>query len=144
MSDPQDFPFATETSAQRMAKIQADRQRKNRRTALFGLGCWTFTVLLAVLWVVSYVIWLPQTNRTVTATVTKTWVWCRSAHEDCKNLIGTDKGVFQDSDSLLYWKFNSSDYFNNMQVGKTYTFHVVGWRIPISSEWPNIVSCDDC
>jgi hypothetical protein len=81
-------------------------------------------------------------SYTVTAKVTKTWV--QYTKEGSVNLIGTDKGVFEDRDSIGYLKFNSSDYYSNMQDGKTYTFEVTGWRIPFLSAYPNIVSCDDC
>jgi hypothetical protein len=92
--------------------------------------------------VVSYGAALHGTERTVTATITKTWV--QQTKDGSQYMIGTNKGVFEDDDSLFYLKFSSSDYYNNMQVGKTYTFDVTGWRIPILSAWPNIVSCEDC
>lgn len=100
------------------------------------------SVALVVALCASYVIALRHSERTVTATVTKTWV--SSGGNSHTNFIGTNKGVFEDSDSLLYGKFNSSDFFNNMQVGKTYTFQVIGWRIPFASDYPNIVSCQNC
>lgn len=112
--------------------------------ATLPCGCWAIIAVLLFVWAIVYAIWIPQTHRTVTATVLKTWVSCTGGHEDCKNLIGTNKGVFEDHDSALYWKWNSSDYFSNMQEGHTYTFSVVGWRIPWSSTYPNIVSCENC
>lgn len=104
------------------------------------LGCALAVIAVIVLWAISYAIWLPQTDRTVTAKVLKTWVSTTS--EGHTNLIGTDHGVFEDQDSLLYWKWSSSDYFSNVQAGDTCTFHVVGWRIPISSAYPNIVGME--
>jgi len=89
-----------------------------------------------------YDVVLHSTQRTVTATVTKTWI--QYSDNRTINLIGTNEGVFEDADSPFYDKFNSSDYFNELTVGKTYTFDVTGWRIPILSAWPNIVSCQDC
>lgn len=105
---------------------------------LVGLGI----VSLGVVAVGGYGIAVHSTQRTVTATVTKTWT--QYSKDGTIYLIGTNKGVFEDDDSLMYFKFNSSDYFNNMKVGQTYTFDVTGWRIPFASVWPNIVSCEDC
>jgi hypothetical protein len=48
--------------------------------------------------------------------------------------------VLQNSDSLLNGKFNSSDIYGKIEVGSTYTFDVVGWRIPILSSYENIIT----
>jgi len=105
-------------------------------------GCAVLILGAILVWAIVYSIWVPQTNRTVTATVTKTWTQC--THDECTHLIGTTAGVFEDSDSALYWKWNSSDYFNQMDVGMTCTFHVVGWRNTFASVYPNIVQLDSC
>lgn len=60
--------------------------------------------------------------------------------DTCKFLIMTDKGVFENTDSLINFKFNSSDVFNELQVGGTYNLTVNGWRVPFMSWYPNIVS----
>lgn len=134
--------FGYSSAARRRAQMDRQRKAAARREAdlkaVLGIG----VLILIFLWSIAYMIWLPQTHRTVTATVYKTWVSCRSGNEDCKNLIGTDAGVFEDSDSLLYWKWNSSDYFSNMLPGHSYTFEVVGWRMPWASEYPNIIKMD--
>jgi hypothetical protein len=101
-----------------------------------------FVCVLVAGWVTAYCIWVPQTHRTVIAKVTKEWVQCTK--DECTKLIGTDHGVFEDQDSFLYWKWNSSDYYNGMTVGHEYEFSVVGWRIPLLSTYPNIVSCENC
>lgn len=97
---------------------------------------------LAVVGMGGFTAYVHSTQRTVTAKVTKTWV--QNTKDGSINLIGTDKGVFEDQDSVTYLKFNSSDFYNEMTPGKTYTFDVTGWRIPLLSVWPNIVSCEDC
>ena len=56
-----------------------------------------------------------------------------------KFLIFTKGEVFENSDSFLYFKFNSSDYQNDLEVGKTYKTKVVGWRVPFFSMYRNIV-----
>lgn len=54
-------------------------------------------------------------------------------------LIYTDHGVFRNDDAGWFLKYNSSDFYGNLDVGKHYRLKVYGWRIPIFSMYPNIV-----
>jgi hypothetical protein len=54
-------------------------------------------------------------------------------------LIYTDHGVFRNDDAFWFMKFNSSDFYGNLDVGKFYQLKVYGWRIPILTMYPNIV-----
>lgn len=47
--------------------------------------------------------------------------------------------VFTDEDELWYWKWNSSDVYAKIKVGKTYEFEVCGVRIPFLSSYQNII-----
>ena len=47
--------------------------------------------------------------------------------------------VYAVEDSFVQFRFNSSDEYAKIKVGETYTFKVVGSRIPFLSEYPNIV-----
>lgn len=55
-------------------------------------------------------------------------------------LIFTEGETFANHDSVARWKFRSSDLYGQIKRGKTYTFHVYGWRIPIFSLYRNIVT----
>jgi hypothetical protein len=55
-----------------------------------------------------------------------------------KYLIFTSNEVFENTDSLLLFKFNSSDVYGSIQRGQTCTFEVVGWRVPFLSWYRNI------
>ena len=46
--------------------------------------------------------------------------------------------VFEITDSVLKWRFDSSDDYNRIEVGKTYRFTTGGYRIPLFSMYPNI------
>lgn len=59
-----------------------------------------------------------------------------------KYLVFTDKGVFENTDSLLNWKFNSSDVYGELKEGQTYEAQVYGWRVPFLSLYPNIVAIE--
>ena len=58
-------------------------------------------------------------------------------------LIYTDHGVFRNDDAGWFVKFNSSDVYGNLDVGKRYRMKVYGWRIPIFSMYPNIVRVEE-
>jgi hypothetical protein len=80
--------------------------------------------------------------RDVTAEVTNAQRVCSGAGSSiqCQYLVYTTGGTFQDSDSWLSGKFNSSDLFGRLETGHVYTLRVRGWRIPILSEYPNILN----
>jgi hypothetical protein len=58
-------------------------------------------------------------------------------------LIFTDHGVFRNDDAGWFVKYNSSDVYGNLDVGKRYRFKVYGWRIPIFSMYPNLVKAEE-
>lgn len=56
----------------------------------------------------------------------------------CKDINGHVQ-VLCVKDTLIWGRFNSSDEYAAIEVGKTYNFTVVGHRIPILSLYPNIL-----
>ena len=56
-----------------------------------------------------------------------------------KYLIFTDNGVFENTDTVWYWKWNSSDVYGDLKEGEEYTVMVYGWRVPFLSMYKNIV-----
>lgn len=56
-----------------------------------------------------------------------------------KFIIYTENEVFENTDSWIFGKFNSADYQNKLEVGKTYKVKVAGWRVPFFSMYRNIV-----
>ncbi|MBI4158703.1 DUF1523 family protein [Candidatus Woesearchaeota archaeon] len=47
--------------------------------------------------------------------------------------------VFENTDSWIELKFNSSDVYGQIRVGRTYDLGTYGWRIPILSKYENIL-----
>jgi hypothetical protein len=103
------------------------------------------TVVVILAYYVAAPIVINMRTDTYTVTVTdKLRVSYGRVFETHKYLIFTmdDAGhihVFENTDSLLRHKFNSSDYFARIHVGKTYTFTVAGYRIPTMSRYENII-----
>lgn len=75
--------------------------------------------------------------------INKTERVCSSSTEgwvSCKYLVFTDKGVFKNTDSILIWKFNSSDIYGEISKGDKMKIKYYGWRVPFFSIYPNIKS----
>lgn len=53
---------------------------------------------------------------------------------------GNETIVLQNSDNTFAKKFNSADVQANFKIGQTYTFTVVGWRVPFFSLFKNIIA----
>ena len=51
--------------------------------------------------------------------------------------------VFENTDSLLRGKFDSSDVQGQLKVGNTYKITVVGYRIPFLSAYQNIIAFEE-
>ena len=57
-----------------------------------------------------------------------------------KFLIYTENEVFENTDNILFLKWNSSDVENKLERGKTFKVKVAGWRVPFLSMYRNVVS----
>ena len=56
-----------------------------------------------------------------------------------KYLVYTEQGVFENTDNLMFLKFNSSDVYNSLKRDSTYNVTVAGWRIPLFSMYQNVI-----
>ena len=57
-----------------------------------------------------------------------------------KYMVYSESEVFENTDDIFYFKFNSSDVQNELKEGNSYNVKVVGWRIPFLSMHRNIIS----
>ncbi|WP_375180701.1 hypothetical protein, partial [Enterococcus rotai] len=69
----------------------------------------------------------------------------KTSDDSSKYLIFGDdeKGnakVFENTDAIFARKFNSSDLYAEIEIGKTYEFKTVGFRIPFMSSYENIMN----
>lgn len=60
----------------------------------------------------------------------------------CEDVDGNPL-VFEDTDCWMRGKFNSSDMYGRLKVGKTFTVTAVGWRIPMMSRYRNIIKAEE-
>lgn len=64
--------------------------------------------------------------------------------EEARYLIWSDTGeTFENVDTLIKGKFNSSDLYGQLERGKTYDCIVHGWRNGFFSMYRNIISCTE-
>lgn len=61
---------------------------------------------------------------------------------DSKYLIFTDNEVYENTDEFILGKFNSTDIYRDLEIGKTYKCLVVGHRIHFLSWYRNIIKCE--
>ncbi|CCF83468.1 hypothetical protein [Nitrolancea hollandica] len=58
-------------------------------------------------------------------------------------LIYGEAEVYQNTDSVYFGKFNSSDLYRDIKEGHSYRFEVVGWRVPFLSWYRNILKVEE-
>ena len=102
---------------------------------------WVLCIFIAGSLIVIYPAALYKSDATVTATVVKTERVAYGSGDSIRHkyLIFTDGEVFQCTDSLLFWKFNSSDIYGRLQPNQEYTFRVAGWRWHFGSWYRNVI-----
>ena len=59
--------------------------------------------------------------------------------DESKYLVFSSNETFENTDSLLAFKFNSSDIQGRIKINSTCEFKVTGLRIPIMSSYRNIL-----
>lgn len=57
-------------------------------------------------------------------------------------MIFSEEGVYQNTDTIAYFKYNSSYVYSKLKIGETYNCLVYGFRVPFLSMYKNIVSCE--
>jgi hypothetical protein len=105
-----------------------------------SLAPWKNTLITVFVLLCLDAIVLYSTHDTVVFTVEKSERITNANDEGGKYLIFTKAETFENTDRLVLWKFNSSDLYGLLKVGKAYEAKVVGFRIPFLSWYRNIVS----
>ena len=57
-------------------------------------------------------------------------------------LVFTDQGVFEVTDTWLFFDFSASDRYAALKPGFSYRIEAAGWRVPILSMYPNIITVE--
>lgn len=59
--------------------------------------------------------------------------------DESKYIIFTESEVFENTDSFLSLKWDSSDLYRDIKVGESCSFKVTGFRVPFLSWYRNIL-----
>ena len=110
------------------------------------LGCLT-AIALVVIAVITVPVINFSNDHTYTVTITdkeRVTTQVAEGQTDSKYLIyGEDENgktyVFEDTDTLFRWKFNSSDVYGALKEGDTYELTVIGFRVHIFNWYENII-----
>lgn len=133
----------TDYTSNRLKGQTAYRQTQRKRNTDWGFIALCGIVLALIVGGVGACNAYMSSTREVTVKVNKTGQTCTGgSHGTCTNLVYTSGGTFKNSDSLLAGKFNSSDVTGSLCPGGTYKLKVRGYRIPMLSEWPNILKVE--
>lgn len=114
------------------------------KTRLFKIlfGDYALYIVLALVIFTAYPVAYKMSAETIEITIIKKERIATGSGENIssKFIIYTKSEVFENTDSWLYFKFNSADYQNKFTVGETYKVKVAGWRLPFLSMYRNVVS----
>lgn len=98
-------------------------------------------IVLSILGSIAYI--RSKTDITITVTDKERITKTVEGNDASYYLVYTDTETFANSDSMLFFKWNSSDVQGQLKVNQTYKVTVAGWRIPFLSEYRNIIKVQD-
>lgn len=113
--------------------------RRNRDLGLqvlIGIGI-VLVILIAIPCCKSY-----YSEKNYTATVTDKDIKNYDSSSKFLVFTKTEDGatkVFSMEDTLIKGRWNTADDYAEIEIGETYIFTVIGWRIPFMSEYENII-----
>jgi len=106
---------------------------------LIGIGL--ILIALTVLFFVGYGLMYALTTGTETITIKEKWV--KYHEEDAKYLVSSTNGqVFQITDSIIKWRFDSSNLYSDIEEGDRCDIKTQGWRWGFFSDYKNILEVD--
>ena len=121
---------------------------KAKETLYAGAGLLAVGAVLAA---VSSPFWAQHASRhgynaTVTDKQIKRYGSAEHSHDKYMIFTKLDDGdvkVFENTDSMFEWKFNSSDVQGKLENGHRYHIEAYGWRFPFVSWYENIVDVQE-
>lgn len=107
---------------------------------------WWYAVAVALILMMTANIWIHFATKTTVSEVViqdkERIVTGSGPAQESKYLIFTDTETFENTDSWLALKFNSSDVYGAIPVGAKCSFTVTGFRIPFLSWYRNILDAN--
>ena len=105
------------------------------------LGLILTLVVLAVVAIGTEPYW-THGSKVVTVTGVTTKRMNRHGQDQDVYLVFTDDQTFRNTDTLYYFKFNSSDVQGKLIQGGRFRIDYYGFRIPVLSKYRNIIKAE--
>ena len=97
-------------------------------------------IVIAVL-LITYPVSYAFTSGEETITIKDKWV--KYHGNDAKYLVSSEDGqVFEITDSIIRWRFDSSNLYADIDVGNSYDIETQGWRFAFMSDYKNILEAE--
>lgn len=107
---------------------------------------WLYVVAIVLILMATANIWIHFASKTTISEVViqdkERIVTGAGPTQESKYLIFTDTETFENTDSWLALKFNSSDVYGAIPVGASCSFTVTGFRVPFLSWYRNILDAN--
>ena len=103
-------------------------------------------IAIAIILCIGFMVATPFIQRATATTVIITVEdkgTKRSGSNMDKYLIYTDNGTYEITDSIAFFRWNSSDLYGSLKVGSTYECTVCGFRNPFLSSYENIITATE-
>lgn len=114
--------------------------RRRRHGSGLGWVALLLVVLFSVLvvWPTSY-----AADQTRTCTVTEKDRTSNTNGQSSMRVYTDECGVMEVGDVFFRGIFNSADTYSDIEVGRTYDFRSVGFRVPLFSVFPTIIEVNE-
>lgn len=102
-------------------------------------------VVLAIIAICSGLAWNGN-EYVISGIVERTYVKRADKQDKFFVVVRSDDGqthILQNSDTFFRFKFGSADVQGQLKDHHRYSFKVVGWRLPLFSVFPNIISVQE-
>lgn len=117
-------------------RSSASSERSSRVAAKVGLAA---VALLVMLPIGGYQL-LADTSPETACTVTGHDRTAKQNGGSDMRIYTAECGTFRVADNWVTGHFSSADLFGSIEDGKAYTFETRGGRIPVLSQFPNIIA----
>lgn len=94
-------------------------------------------IIIAILLIVFLVFSGYLNNQEREITVVDKYIK-RNGKADMYLVVDENKNTYKITDLFFKFKFNSTDLYNELEVGQTYNIKTSGFRVKILSQYPNI------
>lgn len=98
----------------------------------------SITVIMIIFLSVFFIAFIEYANNEVSEIVVKEKYIKRNGEEDRYIIVTENNDTYKITDLIFKGKFNSSDIYNQLEIGKKYKIKTSGYRIPFLSEFKNI------